>query len=182
MYKNRNYIIQEARTLQASQPVFLDTETTGLGSQAEIVEIAILDHQGQALVNTLVRPLSSIPYEVVRIHGIDDRMVKNAPTWVEVWPQIEAALRGRRVGVYNADFDLRMLHQSNRLNGVAWQQTQAHFFCIMKMYMAYSGLQRFQKLEVAGRLEGISLPNAHRAHADTLLAREVFMRMANSGV
>jgi len=33
-------------------------------------------------------------------------------------------------------------------------------------------------LEDAGRQLGIPLPNSHRARADTLLAREVFERIA----
>jgi uncharacterized protein YprB with RNaseH-like and TPR domain len=38
-----------------SNPLFLDTETTGLDEHAEIVELAVVDGQGEALNNTLVR-------------------------------------------------------------------------------------------------------------------------------
>lgn len=52
--------------------VFLDTETTGLGAQAEIVDIAAIDGHGQILMDTLVRPTRSIPREASNIHGILD--------------------------------------------------------------------------------------------------------------
>ncbi len=41
--------------------LYLDTETTGLGSQAEIVEIAVVDGAGRTVLNRLVRPTSPIP-------------------------------------------------------------------------------------------------------------------------
>ena len=39
----------------------LDTETTGLDNQAEIVEISIIAQQGQVVLDTLVKPLRPIP-------------------------------------------------------------------------------------------------------------------------
>lgn len=44
-------------------PVYLDTETTGLSANAgaRIVEVAIVDQSGRALLNTLVDPRVAIP-------------------------------------------------------------------------------------------------------------------------
>jgi DNA polymerase-3 subunit epsilon len=43
--------------------LILDSETTGFDN-AEIVEIAVINPLGEALLNTLVRPAISIPAEV----------------------------------------------------------------------------------------------------------------------
>ena len=174
----KNFAAQQARRWLESQPVFLDTETTGLNDQAEIVEISILDHAGEVLLDTLVRPRRSIPPDAVRIHGIRNDMVAAAPTWLEVWPQVEASLQGRMVGIYNADFDLRMLRQTHRMNGLPWRAPEMQPFCIMRLYSDYRGTNRFISLEDAGRQLGIALPNAHRARADTALARAVLLRLA----
>ncbi len=64
--------------------VILDTETTGL-YDAEIVEIAIINHCGEMLRATLIKPSISIPAEVTEIHGISDAMVADAPTFPEVY-------------------------------------------------------------------------------------------------
>jgi DNA polymerase III subunit epsilon len=158
-------------------PLFLDTETTGLDGSAEIVEICIVDHDARVLLDTLVKPCRVIPWGVTQIHGITNEMVAGSPSWAQVWPQVRELLSGRPVGIYNSDFDLRMLSQSNRASGISWNTRAADFFCIMKLYAQFRGC-RWQKLEAAGRQCGLSLPNAHRARADTLLARQVFIYMA----
>jgi DNA polymerase III subunit epsilon len=170
----RQSAFQTARTYWQTGPLFLDTETTGLDSRAEIVEICILEKDGSTLLDTLVKPFRRIPADVIQIHGITNDMVANAPSWLEVWPQVQAALSGRYVGVYNADFDMRMLDQTNRASGIHGNARDFRFFCIMKLYAQFLGTSRWQTLEAAGRQCGLALPNAHRAQADTRLAREVF--------
>ena len=55
-------VIQWAQSLFAL-PTFciLDTETTGLDDNAEIVEIAIIDKEERTLINQLVKPTQRIP-------------------------------------------------------------------------------------------------------------------------
>ena len=76
--------------------LILDTETTGL-DHAEIVEIAVINHLGEALLNTLVRPAISIPAEVTDIHGITDECVKDAPTFPEIYPSLAEVMKDKRV-------------------------------------------------------------------------------------
>ncbi len=173
----RKTTIEKARRLWDARPLFLDTETTGLGETAEIVEISIVDHDGSVLLDTLVRPRRSIPLDAVRIHGITDDMVSQAPTWLHVWPQVEAILSDRTVGIYNADFDLRMMKQSHQQIGLPWRMPSSRLFCIMKLYTDFSGALKWQSLDAAGRQCRLTLPNSHRALDDTLLARAVFEYM-----
>lgn len=176
---NRSTAIQAARRYSQSRPVFLDTETTGLDDSAEIVEITLIDHQGMILVDTLVKPRRRIPLAASRIHGITDQHVANSPTWPEVWPEVERNLLNNTVGVYNADFDARMLFQSNQQYRLPWNPQQVKFFCIMKLYSQFLGVYRWQTLENAGRQCGINLPNSHRSCDDTLLARALLLHMAS---
>ena len=53
---DRNRAIARARVLLDRDPVVIDTETTGVGSQAEVCEIAIVGRTGETVVDTLVRP------------------------------------------------------------------------------------------------------------------------------
>ena len=160
------------------KPVYMDTETTGLGAKAEVVEICIIDHDGEVLLNTLVKPSSRIPYDAVRIHGITDELVLDAPTWIHVWLDVENILSGRVVGIYNADFDLRIMKQNHGLLGMRWRKPASQVFCIMNLYSDFYGSRRWQSLERAGQQCGISLKNSHRALDDTLLARQVLLHMA----
>ena len=45
----RQQVIQKAREILNLQPVVLDTETTGLGSYDEIIEIALVNFQGNVI-------------------------------------------------------------------------------------------------------------------------------------
>lgn len=100
------------RMLADPNAVILDTETTGLDIWAEIVQIAIIDMAGDVLLNSLARPVGMIPPDATRIHGITMEHVRLAPTFAELCLLVRPLLAGRTVIIYNADYDLRLLHQS----------------------------------------------------------------------
>jgi DNA polymerase-3 subunit epsilon len=174
----RKLAAQRAREYWAVQPLFLDTETTGVHPTAEIIEISVIDHLGEVLLDTLVKPTRKIPLDAMRIHHITDEMAAEAPAWPDVWPLVEAVVRGCYVGVYNADFDLRMIRQSFQAHGQAGKEPALRAFCLMKLYADFAGSTRWVTLEEARLRSGISLPNAHRARADALVARELLKSMA----
>ncbi|HQF69216.1 MAG TPA: hypothetical protein PL171_06005, partial [Anaerolineaceae bacterium] len=58
---NQQQIRESARQILALKPVYLDTETTGIGSVDEIVEISVIDHDGAQLFSKLVKPTRPIP-------------------------------------------------------------------------------------------------------------------------
>jgi len=187
MIPARQQAIQIARSKLALDPLYLDTETTGLERSSEIIEICILDNQGAALFQSLVKPLRRIPNDAIRIHGITNEDVQRAPNWLVVWPQVENLLAGRTVGIYNAEFDLRMIQQTHTFYNIRFTSiTPFSPFCIMKLYAQYHGdwnrargSYRWHSLEDAGRYCRIPLPNSHRAFDDTLLARAILHHMAN---
>src|SRR5271167_2931556 len=51
--------------------VVWDTETTGLGRRAEIIQIGVLAPDGSVLLDSLVRPLGrkTMPRDLAAIHG-----------------------------------------------------------------------------------------------------------------
>ncbi len=186
MNKNqqRQKLIARVRQLLLKRPVYLDTETTGTHRSAEVVEICIVDDAGQVLLDSLVKPLHKIPRNVMQVHGITNTMVKTAPTWTDLWPQVESALTGRSIGIYNSEFDRRLIKQSHQQAKLTWQPLQATTFCIMKLYAEFYGERnhkrggyRWHSLAKAGQQCGISLPNSHRAKADTLLSRAILHYM-----
>jgi DNA polymerase III subunit epsilon len=175
-----------ARNLRISDPLYIDTETTGTGPHAEVIEIALIDSQGAPVFESLVRPRGQIEQDAFQVHGISEAMVCDAPTWAEVWSSVESLLKDRLVGAYNSDFDLRILQQTHQRYWVNWHAAEGQFFCIMKLYARFAGnwdprrrSYRWQSLDVAGQQCGIPLPNAHRARDDALLARAVFEYMVN---
>lgn len=176
-----------ARQRLQLQPLFLDTETTGVRSTAEIIEISLLDHNGEVLLDSLVRPRYAIPPESTMVHGISNIMVATAPTWAELWPQVQTILENRAIGIYNADFDLRLIKQTHQHYGLFWPAIAIEPFCIMQIYSQFYGewdvhrnAYRWQSLEKAGQRFNIPLPNSHRAKDDALLARAVLHQIAQA--
>jgi DNA polymerase III epsilon subunit-like protein len=131
--------IQEAEKFLDSHPIYLDTETTGTGLQDEIVEIAVIDHDGIILLDKLIKPKIKIPKEASQIHQITNELVRNAPTWADIWPDLKSVLSNREVAIYNAEFDLRLMRQSSLKYGLSWSSRFASEFCIMKLYARFYG-------------------------------------------
>ncbi len=183
---DRRAAVELARTLMAEDVVFLDTETTGLDTTSEVVEICIVDVQGTVLLDSLVRPTRDIPPDATAIHGLSDRMVRDAPSWSNVWPDVRRLVSERQVAIYNADFDVKMMRQSHRAHGLRWRLGDDKFWCVMRLYATFSGQwnrrhgdYRWHRLEAAAAQSGVAVDTTHRARPDALLARAVLRHMAN---
>ncbi len=186
---HRQRAIQRAKHELATNPVYLDTETTGMGKSDTVIEISVIDDNQAPLVDTLVRTNKAIPRDAERIHGITQDMTRNAPTWPEIWQEVEAALQGRAVAVYNVGFDVRMIKQTHTQHWMNWKlPAGTRFFDVMEIYAQFLGEWdparkrfRYHSLSNAGKQAGISLPNTHRAHDDCLLTRALLHYMARQG-
>jgi DNA polymerase-3 subunit epsilon len=159
--------------------VFLDTETTGLDRGAEIVDIGVVDVRGRVLLDTLIRPVGPIPAAASSVHGIYDHHVLDAPSWEQISRVLVPLLTNRRVVVFNADFDRRIVEQCCARLDMApppcvWE-------CAMRAYADYAAAHghRWHKLDRAAATFGIR-PGGHRALADAEVCRQVVHRMATS--
>jgi len=180
----RQQAIQLARQVLSQQPVYLDTETTGLERTAEIVEISVIDDAGTILLDSLVKPIRSIPSNATQIHGITNEMVQPAPAWPILWQQIRPLLLGKTIVAYNSDFDYRLMMQSHAQYKLPWRD-KLFFFDLLKLYAQFRGewdvrrgSWRYFSLNQAGKDAHIQLPNAHRSTADTLLTRALLHYVA----
>lgn len=183
--EDRNQAIHLARKILEKKPVYLDTETTGLSQQDEIVEIAVLDHDGSLLVDKLVKPSKNIPAEATQIHHITDDMVVSARKWPILWTEIRPILSNRLIAIYNAEFDLRMMRQSYEIYRLSWKE-KFDTLDVLDLYARFYGQwdsyrrnYRYQSLANAGKQCKINLPNSHRAKDDVMLTRAVLHYIAN---
>src|SRR5215213_6662868 len=162
--------------------IYLDTETTGFGPRAEIVDIAVVSAEGQVMLESLVQPTRRIPADATAIHGITNADVKDAPAWCDLYQDLLPVLAGRRIIVYNVIFDRQMVNQSCDRYDLA--APAADWECAMRKYAGFYGnwdpgkrWYRFQKLERAVLAFGAE-PGGHRAAADAYACRAVVLGMA----
>lgn len=98
--------------LSDPKTLILDVETTGLLNQdpkTEVVSISLINAQGRPVLSALVNPGRPIPMASQRIHGIDDRMVKDAPPWTVIGDLVAGIVHGKHIVAYNANFDVHMI-------------------------------------------------------------------------
>jgi len=141
MNKQQLEVVNWAKEL-FEQPNFciIDTETTGLDDNAEIVEIAIIDKEGNTLINQLVKPTKRIPQEATDIHGITNDEVKKAPSFKTIWPKVRKLLKEYQpIVVYNADFDIQMIRQSCQKYGTTPKLERFTWHCAMNQYSYFYG-------------------------------------------
>lgn len=159
--------------LAAHDWVILDTETTGLHN-AEIVEIAIVNHRSEVLLNTLLKPTIAIPAEVTEIHGITDEMVAEAPTFPDIYLQIKEILKGKRVLIYNAEFDIKILNYCCELHDLPILKLKARSECIMEWHAQWAGDWSYYHESYTWH----PLCGGHRALGDCLAALERIKKIA----
>jgi len=190
--RDRAAAIQWARNLAENDYVILDTETTGL-YDAEIVQIAVIDRNGDPLLDTLVKPVNPIPADATRVHGITNDMVETSPGWESVARRLLQIISGRRVIIYNADYDIGIMYSSTATCGMEKVQFTevATFECAMLQYACFWGdwnsyhqSYRWQKLTAACdqlriNQDEIDAP-AHSALGDCLRTLELIRAMAKT--
>ncbi|WP_321893682.1 3'-5' exonuclease [Burkholderia cenocepacia] len=161
----------------AADPLFIDTETTGLDLQAAIVEIAVLDRAGAVLIDTLVKPAMPIPAAATEIHGITNADVAGAPAWNTIGPQVAELLAGRLLIAHNGAFDERLLYQTSRSHGVTLPALRVE--CTMELLNGWAGL--WLSLADAALMPGAGTFAArHRACADAEQCRQIVLAAARA--
>lgn len=174
-------------TQQLQFDYVLDTETTGL-HKAEICELSIIDKNGEIVFNSLIKPINAIPEDVTKIHGITNEMVKDAPTFDDIAPQITKLLEYKNVAIYNAEFDVNMLLSSASVLGTQYE-INFHPVCVMEWYaINYNkdsgAIKDKYKLLVAAQQQGINTKQEHRSLSDCQLTlqliNEVNRKMSNN--
>jgi len=160
----------------------LDTETSGL--KGEIVEISIIlvlkrQPPHQVLLDTKLKPKNPIDPESIKIHHITDEMCQQSPTWPEIRPRLIEILTNTTVVTYNALFDRRAFHHTDRAWGLPtypWK-TIGTWACCMHATadLLCVGELRWWRLSKAAEKMGIKTDDItlHSSLGDTILAGRV---------
>ena len=160
----------------------LDVETTGIGSDARICQIAIIHSnlgKGNQKVaySSLVNPEIPIPPVTSAIHGIKDDDVRDSGIFSDHCGAIREALKGRLLAAYNLPFDWRMLNGEMRRIG----QPEYSFFGVCGLVLARevdSDLRGrgVHKLESVCARRGMTF-RAHCAEADAMVTSQLLDRL-----
>ncbi|WP_396586432.1 exonuclease domain-containing protein [Bermanella sp. R86510] len=163
--------------LDSNGLVILDTETTGLDTDDQIIEIAIIDTSGRTLLNKLVQATKASNEFALKVHGLtEETLEEHGQPWSTIMPVVNAILETRPVGMYNAIFDERMLQQTCTAHGLS-KPVKHQSIDIMELANRHfhehlewdKGQSKFKRLSLAKCCEiaGIKFQgSAHRAIVD----------------
>src|SRR5215208_4919566 len=139
---DRVVAVEWARDLMVSGDfVVFDSETTGLSSPVDFVEIAVVGPTGETLVDSLLKPSCRIEPCARAIHGDSAKSLSGAPRFLEIYPDLLEALYGRRVIVFNASYDRRVWDTAVRNLGArgSLAGNLPRWECAMRQYARFVG-------------------------------------------
>lgn len=154
----------------------VDIETTGGGSdQHRITEVGIVKVQQGEIVDewqSLINPQRRIPKYITELTGIDDTMVKDAPTFSQVADQILEFTEGSIFVAHNVGFDYGFFRQEFSRLEINYKSPK---LCTVKLARQYfPGLASYSLGKLCNDLD-IQLDNHHRAMADAKAAADILL-------
>jgi DNA polymerase III subunit epsilon len=168
-----------ALSLEEAPFAVFDVETTGSSAkEGGITEIGALKVvRGQVVDEfaTLINPGRPIQPFVVRLTGITDRMVANAPSAAEVMPLFEEFAEGCVLVGHNVHFDCSFVGAAREASGLAPLPNPV----LDTLKLARSlvpGLKRYRLSSLVSHFGVRAAPN-HRALADAAATAGVFLKL-----
>lgn len=156
--------------IEAKNCLWLDTETTGLSSSDEIIEISICTHDKQVIFDSILSSRVTCNAQARAVHGITDEQISNGMPIESAKAILLKLLEGKTIISFNVDFDCQMLFQTIGLK-------TSKRFCVMKWSQSVLDYERWPRLEKVCERLNIKQLETHRSFADTITTIDVFNKL-----
>jgi len=171
--------------------VALDTETTGFGPEARIIEIGLVRFSygvpvaswSQLLYPPQVDWESTRVQEALKVNGLSRDDLVGKPIFGQVYAELLDRMDCPVWVAHNVEFDLRMLMQEcNHFGRLALMQLPALAFCTMSLaYQLEPELPNHKLGTVADRWR-VAQDQSHRALSDATTSGKVLSEMYGDGL
>lgn len=158
----------------------LDTETTGLESNDQVIELSIIDLDGNVLFDSLFNPTIEVSAGAKNVHGLSNKVLLNEPIWSEKWEEIKSILKDKVILAYNSSFDYRLIKQTCDAFNIEFIDFNTK--CLMRLYSEYIEYDRWISLQKAYEMEVGDIIQTHRALGDCRMCLEIIKSIANRTV
>ena len=144
------------------------------------VGVTLLDETGiTGNFSFLVNPETHFDPFNISLTGITPAMVKNSPTFPQLWEELEELLSGRTLLAHNAPFDLSVLAKCLRDYGIAWH-TSVPYACTCQMSRRLMPGLPNHRLNTLCACLGIELAH-HHAGSDSRACGEILLHHLAGG-
>ena len=165
--------------LDRDDVLLVDTETTGLGDKAEVIEIAAIDSVGNLRLSVLSMPEGRISSGASRVNGLTRKKLKaeGARPWPELHEQVKSVLESVSIVVaWNAPFDVRMLNQTTDRHGLS--NIRVEIADLLRAYRRFRPDGRHRLVDAVKREGAKWSGESHRAEADCRAMLAVLRKIA----
>lgn len=156
--------------------VCLDTETTGLEEDAEIIEIGmvkVIDGEIVEHYTQLIKPYHPIPDTIIQLTNIDNDMVAQQPHWNDVESAVLDFIGDYTLVAHNVSFDKNMLeHHIGRILPNQWVDTHDMAKIFVPTLTSYKLISIASALEISGN-------GFHRALQDATITAQVLLKLSD---
>lgn len=153
-----------------STPLFLDTETTGLGAKDEVIEIAIIDLNNTVIIDTFIYTKRDIDYDAYEVNRIKKSDLEGMPKLSEIERYIARLIKYRQLYIFNAGFDVdKISYSASKDFKLIAKSTD----CLMHLAMSKFNQHRYISLANACSRLGVDCGD-HRAKSDTLASIRLY--------
>lgn len=156
----------------------VDIETTGNGIVGnKITEIAIFKHDGDKVIDeyhSLVNPECEIPYFITGLTGIDNDLVRNAPTIGDIAEDIHAFTEDQIFVAHSVNFDYNVIKHELKNLGQSYIRKK---LCTVRLSRRiFPGFHSYSLGKLCSSLD-IPLYDRHRAKGDAQATVHLFEKI-----
>ena len=160
--------------------IVFDVETPNeKNSRMSAIGISVIEN-GKIIRDyySLVNPETTFADFNIRLTGITPEAAGKAPTFPEIWREIEPLMSSGTLVAHNAPFDLSVLAQCLFDYGISWK-SRVPYLCTVQMgRKLLPGMSH--RLNVLCEFYGIEL-NHHQADSDSRACAEILLRYLETG-
>jgi len=168
------------RTLSDVDFVVIDLETTGAKAPpCRVTEIGAFRVSGMEITgefHSLVNPETPIPEFITGLTGINDEMVRDAPTFRELVSGLLDFIGDSVLVAHNAPFDMRFLNHEISLVHGKYRIANPHLCTVRLARKLIPGIEN-HKLNTVANFYSIDLTNHHRAADDARATARIFIKL-----
>jgi DNA polymerase-3 subunit epsilon len=176
----RPYVAAVRERLSTLSWVVVDVETTGGRPSAgdritEYAAVLVRDGEVREVYETLVNPQRPIPPMISALTHITWDMVRDKPTFREVYREVLRTLEGRIFAAHNAGFDWQFV--SSELARASGEVLHGRRVCTVRLARRLLPHLPRRSLDYVARHYGVRITARHRAAGDAVATAHVLLHL-----
>lgn len=161
--------------------IVIDTETTGLEFTSDVLQVSIIDFEGNTLFDKYMKPIHTTEWPIAEsIHGISPEMVKDLPTIEHYKEEVQNIINAADLIIgYNINYDMGIL----RDKGISFKNKEISdvmltFAEVYGEWNEYYQNYKWQKLTKCAEYYGYEWEeNAHNSLGDVKATLYCYKKM-----